>query len=95
MTAERRRSPEQYWDRVHELFAAALELAAAKRAAYLDAACAGDPEVYAEVASLLAAHRSAGEFLSEPVPDRRVRASAPPAANTPPTDARASPPPSS
>ena len=43
------------WARVQSLFDEALVRAAADRAAFLDAACAGDPELRAEVASLVAA----------------------------------------
>ncbi len=44
------------WQRVKDLFAAALEKDAAERDAFLDEACAAEPELRAEVDSLLAAH---------------------------------------
>ncbi len=43
------------WARVQSLFDAALARPAADRAAFLDAACAGDPALRAEVGSLVAA----------------------------------------
>jgi len=45
------------WQRVKEVFAAAVERPAAERDAYLDRACDGDPELRREVASLLDFHR--------------------------------------
>jgi eukaryotic-like serine/threonine-protein kinase len=65
MTAMNDRPDRLDWDRIHELFADALELAPTARRAFLDAACAGQPEVRAELDSLLAAHELAGTFLSE------------------------------
>lgn len=41
------------WRRINELFHAALERGPAARGAFLDEACAGDPDLRAEVASLL------------------------------------------
>ena len=46
-------TPER-WQRVKELFAAALERPVAERATFLDSACGGDPELRIEVESLLA-----------------------------------------
>jgi serine/threonine protein kinase/tetratricopeptide (TPR) repeat protein len=40
------------------------------RAAYLDAACSGDPALRARVEALLGSHEDAGEFLNKPVPER-------------------------
>ena len=48
---------------IEELFAAALELGPADRAAFLDARCASQPRLRAELTSLLAAHERAGDFL--------------------------------
>src|SRR5215204_2785842 len=42
----------------------------AERAAYVDAACVGDPALRERVEALLRAHDEAGEFLGRPVPDR-------------------------
>jgi eukaryotic-like serine/threonine-protein kinase len=54
------------WRRVETLYQAALELDEAKRAAFLDQACAGDEAMRSEVVSLLASHEEAGNFLSAP-----------------------------
>ena len=48
------------WRRVEEVVGEALERGPAHRAAFLDAACASDPELRREVESLLAAHDSSG-----------------------------------
>jgi serine/threonine protein kinase len=57
-------SPE--WTEIRRIFEAVLERPPAERVAFLDAACAGDPAVRAEVASLLEAHDGAGEFIEAP-----------------------------
>jgi non-specific serine/threonine protein kinase/serine/threonine-protein kinase len=49
------------WQKVKEILNHALELPGADRKAYLDASC--DPELRAEVESLLASHEEAGEFI--------------------------------
>src|SRR5262245_18220999 len=54
------------WERVKELFSAALERAEADRSAFLDEACAGDTELRAEIDSLLAAHDTTGDFIEKP-----------------------------
>ena len=59
MTAEQ-------WARVQALFEAALSAAPEARAALLDAACADDPLVRGEVASLLAAHERSADFIEQP-----------------------------
>ncbi|RPI53662.1 MAG: hypothetical protein EHM55_13175, partial [Acidobacteria bacterium] len=51
------------WPRVKDLFHAALEREPAERAAFLDASCADDPNVRAEVERLVAAHTQAGTFI--------------------------------
>src|SRR5262245_11853738 len=58
---------QERWELVSDVFAAALERPSAARAAYLDAACAGDPELRAEVDALLASHERAGTFLEASV----------------------------
>jgi eukaryotic-like serine/threonine-protein kinase len=59
-------SPDQ-WQRVKEVFSAALERAPAARAAFLDEACgAGDALVRREVEALLAAHQASDTFLNTP-----------------------------
>jgi len=60
------------WQRVRELFEAALENPPADVDRWL-AERNSDPEVRAELASLLASHSKAGDFLSRPVGDRRER----------------------
>jgi serine/threonine-protein kinase len=47
------------WDRVGEVFEAALDLPTAERETFLDEACAGDPALRAEVESLLAVQPAA------------------------------------
>ena len=54
------------WQRVKDLFAAALEKDAAGRAAFLDEACAADSALRAEVDSLLAAHESTDDLIERP-----------------------------
>ena len=56
------------WQRVQEVFADTIELPVDARPAHLAAACAGNPDLRAEVESLLQAHGRAGAFI-EPVPD--------------------------
>ena len=51
------------WERVKDLFSAALEREAAERDAFLDEACGGDTELRAEIDSLLAAHDTTGDFI--------------------------------
>jgi non-specific serine/threonine protein kinase/serine/threonine-protein kinase len=55
------------WKRQKELFQAALALALAERARFLDEACTGDDVLHREIESLLEAHDEAGGFLSRPV----------------------------
>jgi serine/threonine protein kinase len=59
-------TPER-WEKVGELFNAALELDGPERSRFLAEACAGDQELRAEVESLLTAGVAAGNFISEPV----------------------------
>ena len=55
------------WTRVRELFDSALALDIGARAAFLDRECAEHPALRAEVASLLAAHDGAGDFIESPI----------------------------
>jgi serine/threonine protein kinase/tetratricopeptide (TPR) repeat protein len=48
-----------------EIFSAAIELPASDRAAYLDQACQGDPELRNRVEALLREHDELGDFLEE------------------------------
>jgi hypothetical protein len=58
-------SPER-WQQVKTIFNAALELDSARRAGRLDALCAGDPALRAEVESLLAAHAETPSLFENP-----------------------------
>ncbi|HEY6924620.1 MAG TPA: serine/threonine-protein kinase [Steroidobacteraceae bacterium] len=51
------------WQRIKDVFAAAIELEAGDRAAFLDETCAGDAELLDEVQSLLTAHSNSGDFI--------------------------------
>ena len=53
------------WRRVQEMFHAALERDPNERSAFLDRACDGNPDIRAEVASLLANHDRATSFLND------------------------------
>jgi hypothetical protein len=68
-------------ERFKEILAeAAARASPAERAAYLDRACRGDPELRSRVEALLGAHDRAGGFLEEPVvtlPQQTVIASPP------------------
>ena len=59
-------TPER-WDRVKQVFEAALELEPASRTAFFDSACQGDSELRAEVERLLAENDIAGSFLEKPL----------------------------
>jgi len=54
------------WQRVNELFHAALGLEPAERAAFLETSCGADSELREEVASLLASHARADDFIETP-----------------------------
>ena len=73
---------------VENLFLAALALETPqKRAAFLDAACLGKPELRRQVERLVEAHALAGDFLEQPA--ATPEATAPPDAQDPddPADA--------
>lgn len=55
------------WRRAKAIFDAALQRDPGGRNALLDEACAGDPRLRAEVASLLDAHERSGDFIEAPV----------------------------
>ena len=58
------------WQQVREVLGAALALPACDRSGYLDNNCCDDPELRAEVESLLASHDEAGSvFLNKPAAD--------------------------
>ena len=69
------------WEQVKELFEACLECAPEQRDEFLDRACAEDPTLRLEVASLISAHGRSdalsvnpwtGEFLEEGEPDKVI-----------------------
>ncbi|HET9270637.1 MAG TPA: protein kinase [Vicinamibacterales bacterium] len=53
----------EHWQRLAAILEAAFEVPADGRAAFVREACAGDAELHAEVAALLAAHAQSGRFL--------------------------------
>ena len=57
------------WQRIDQLFHAALERPAASRAAFLDEACAGDEALRRELESLLGAHEETDGFFEAPPAD--------------------------
>jgi serine/threonine protein kinase len=59
------KTPERY-KQAEELFNAALKLTRTQRKAFLASACVSDPELHAEVESLLAAHEEPGQFIDTP-----------------------------
>jgi serine/threonine-protein kinase len=54
------------WQRVKELFGAALDVEPAKRSAFVREACRGDATVQSEVEALLTNHERAGGFAERP-----------------------------
>jgi len=54
------------WDRVKQLFQAALDRPTDERAEYLREQCGDDRTLQAEVESLLATHEQAGGFAARP-----------------------------
>ena len=57
----------EHWQRVKELFEAALERGPAERPAFLTQACVGDEPLRQEVESLLKAHEEDSVFMNKPV----------------------------
>ena len=64
----------QQWERVKELFAAALECDPAAREDFLIRQCAGNTSLRAEVESLLSAHACSDDFSRGPVADLLLEA---------------------
>jgi Tol biopolymer transport system component len=58
-------SPEK-WKQVKAIFHAALEVAPAERATFLDQACAGEDDLRREVESLISSHERTGAFIDAP-----------------------------
>src|SRR3990172_9441328 len=54
------------WEKIQELYHAALELEPTQRSAFLKEACGGDEAVCREVEALLASHGKASSFLQTP-----------------------------
>lgn len=54
------------WEKLDELFHAALERAAERRAAYVSEVCTGDDDLRQELESMLAHHEQAGSFIESP-----------------------------
>ncbi|WP_438480971.1 protein kinase domain-containing protein [Oleiharenicola lentus] len=57
-------------NREEEIFGDAIELPADERAAFLDQACAGDGALRARLATLLASHEAADDFMARPSASR-------------------------
>src|SRR5262245_14190258 len=68
------------------LFLEALAKPASERAAFLDAACAGQPQLRASVESLLAAHEAAGGVLDQLADVRQTVDSEPSQSRNAPSD---------
>src|SRR3954471_5140596 len=56
----------QSWQLIKEVFLEALERAPDERAGFIREACAGDPDLLAEVQSLLSSDEGAGDFIAGP-----------------------------
>ena len=54
------------WDRIQEIYYAAVSMAPSERGAFVERACAQDPQLLREVKSLLDADESSGSFLQSP-----------------------------
>jgi eukaryotic-like serine/threonine-protein kinase len=65
VNASRPLTPED-WRRINDLFHRALEQPPDRRAAFLDESCGGDEALRDEVASLLASHERAADFIEAP-----------------------------
>src|SRR5438876_6441798 len=59
-------TPER-WQKVKDVFQDALDRESSQRALFLEEVCLGDPELRAEVESLLTLRNQAGDFLELPV----------------------------
>jgi eukaryotic-like serine/threonine-protein kinase len=66
---DEQRQKRERWETIQDLYHASLKLEKGRRAAYLAEACAGDPTLELEVASLLAESDSADGFLKAPAMD--------------------------
>jgi serine/threonine protein kinase/Tfp pilus assembly protein PilF len=61
--------PNPRWQQLDVLFSQAVDLDPGDRAAFLDEHCSGDPELRAEVESLIHSSEAAPDFLNEPILD--------------------------
>jgi eukaryotic-like serine/threonine-protein kinase len=59
--------PGAKWDRAQRLFSAAADLSPSGREIFLDQSCAGDPELRAEVESLIRADSGSSEYIAAAV----------------------------
>jgi serine/threonine-protein kinase len=66
----------EHWERIKELFEAALDRAEPERSSFLAQACVGDETLRQEVESLLSAHLNANEFMRAAVFDQPVASGA-------------------
>jgi serine/threonine protein kinase/TolB-like protein/tetratricopeptide (TPR) repeat protein len=57
---------QERWQEIDRVFEAALERSAAERPAFVASECTDDPELLAEVESLIAAHEQHDNFLEQP-----------------------------
>ena len=55
------------WQLIEDLFAEAVDLDPRQRTAFLDSHCQGDPDLRAEIESLLHSSEAAPEFLDQPI----------------------------
>src|SRR5260370_40492372 len=62
-------TPER-WEKIKTLFGAALERSGDERAAFVEEACAGDPELQDELEGLLASNEVAAAFFEVPTAAR-------------------------
>ncbi|HEY1203063.1 MAG: protein kinase [Bryobacteraceae bacterium] len=62
------------WEKVEQIYNAALERPEAERAAFLGEACGGDEDLRRELESLLSHAQAAGDFLELPAPEASVLA---------------------
>jgi len=68
------------WQRVEEILDETLDMPTSQRAAFLDEACAGDPQLRAEVEELLADDEEADGFMESPAGETLLGHEAPPEA---------------
>jgi serine/threonine protein kinase/Tfp pilus assembly protein PilF len=59
--------PEEYWDKLQQIFHAAIALTPGERSAFLDQACGDDESLRKKVYSLLNAHQESLTFVDQPV----------------------------